>query len=232
MAPANSSHSSRRRTAPLRLLLIARKHAATPTLAARVVPPLSKPTLVAENPVSFRISGDQGSSTACHPVRRSMKAFTRQPPFTPFPVPTPAPEPVPMMLKVTRQRRRPQLQPVHDGASGSGLCSVWELVICCVWEASLISTTVWALCCSWKWSRRLQLQPVFHAASGKGLDGNVVPHQKEGRRTGESCSKLAITFISRKLCAMSGRSFPAATQKTPATDVCSSGSYVVHYNVD
>lgn len=189
-------------------------------------------SLVAENPVSFRISGDQGSSTACHPVRRSMKAFTRQPPFTPFPVPTPAPEPVPMMLKVTRQRRRPQLQPVHDGASGSGLCSVWELVICCVWEASLISTTVWALCCAWKWSRRLQLQPVFHAASGKGLDGNVVPHQKEGRRTGESCSKLAITFISRKLYAMSGRSFPAATQKTPATDVCSSGSYVVHYNVD
>lgn len=158
--------------------------------------------LVAENPVSLRISGDQGSSTACHPVRMSRKAFTRQPPFTPFPVPTPAPEPLPMMMKVVRQFRRPQLQFVHDGASGSGLYSVWEPVICCVWEVSLISATICALRCTWKWSRSLQLQSVFHAASGKGLDGNVVPLQKEGRRIKESCSKLAITFISRKLSAM------------------------------
>lgn len=44
VAPANRSHSSRRRTAPLRLLLMARKQATTPTLAASVMPPLSKPT--------------------------------------------------------------------------------------------------------------------------------------------------------------------------------------------
>ena len=55
-------------------------------------------SLVAENPASLRISGDQGSSTACHPVRSSRKALTRQPPFTPSTVPCPLPKPVPMIV--------------------------------------------------------------------------------------------------------------------------------------
>lgn len=98
IAVANSSHSNKRRTAPLRLLLMARRHTTTPTVAAIVVPPLRTPTLVAENPASLRISGDQGSSTACHPVRRSRKTFTLQQPFTPFPVPCPVPKPLPIFM--------------------------------------------------------------------------------------------------------------------------------------
>lgn len=106
-------HSRRRRTAPLRVLFMPRKHTTTPTLAAIVVPPLNTPTLVAENPASFRISGDQGSSTACHPVRSSRKALTSQPPFTPFPVPSPVPRPVPMIvMRFILPHLRP-LQPVN-----------------------------------------------------------------------------------------------------------------------
>lgn len=39
-------------------------------------------------------------------------------------------------------------------------------------------------------------------------------------------------YLEKVVCSVSGRSFPATTLKTSATNICSSGFYMVHYNVD
>lgn len=130
---------------------------------------------MAENPASLRISGDHGSSTACHPVKKSRKALTRQPPVTPSPTPLPAPEPLPMMvLKAARKRRRPHLQYGHDGAFGSGLSlrlggvslsSSFSYSLCSsvtsgsglVYRSPQLNLQPVFFCCFWKWSRSLSV---------------------------------------------------------------------------
>lgn len=78
------------------------------------------------------------------------------------------------------------------------------------------SATACVSCCIWEGSR----WQCSAAPKGRQADGGIM------QQVGDNL------YLEKVMCNVSGRSFPAATQKTPATDVCSSGSYVVHYNVD